>query len=313
MTLALTFPGGAVAHQHVSERETAEHQTPCGWDDARWEDCFPTSTVMFLRLTGHPEIPASHQEAEALRCDGGAQPTGGTSYAVMSAAVRKRYGFGLPRQTFGTATVLAALKPGTAAIVGGSMAAFGSASHWSRWDPSYDGLHVVAVARRDSTDRVWWMDPEAPVQYRDASGVTRDYVGEWMSDVDLASFMNAGGDKDAVIAPMRSSQEAPMLDFTIVKPLTGTVTVAGSGHAAVRLSDGARIGLPDGNVKTTVAAIRLTVPLDAAPGDRQSGYLIGDQAAILLASDVRFAASPDRYVEGYAAAKNAATQAVTAI
>jgi hypothetical protein len=98
----------------------------------------------------------------------------------------------------------------------------------------------------------------------------------------------------------------PMRNFELLRgtdglPIIGTVKVkspdgVSTPHSYLRLSDGA-LRPADGLVGVTKAAvkIRLTDPITAGPQpegvDRQSGFLIGDLAAFLLATDVSF--TPD--------------------
>ena len=91
-----------------------------------------------------------------------------------------------------------------------------------------------------------------------------------------------------------------MLSFRFIEPAVGTVTVKGTGHALIRLSDGIRYAVTAGEVRESFAKITLLSPLDTAPGDRSTCYLIGKrpadatniEAAILLATDVTYAAAP---------------------
>jgi hypothetical protein len=168
---------GGFEHVHVSERESA-HMSPCGWDDAAWEDCNPDATLEFLRASGTPGAPATHAEGEALRCDSGRAPTGGTNLGDMIKAAKVRYGRDIGPIVFGNATVWAAMKPGTVATVGGSMGAYMVGSHWRRWLPGFAGAHQACAFRVDSQDRVWWCDPLAPTAWS----------GEWMSKVDFMKF-----------------------------------------------------------------------------------------------------------------------------
>ena len=96
-------------------------------------------------------------------------------------------------------------------------------------------------------------------------------------------------DKLAVFRRYFGEGEADMLDFDILEPAVGTIVVPGAGHSYVVLASGKRVDIAAGysNVYGT-AKIKLRVPLDANPGDRQTGYLTGVNAAFFLASDVVF-------------------------
>lgn len=167
-------------HHHVTEREIA-HQSPCGFDDASWEDCTFCVAVEWLRAIGHTSIPATHAEAEALRCASGRAPTGGTNQDDVRRAALARYGIALPAALEGFDALWSALAPGHVASVQGSMGAFAAGSHFRRWDPAFAGGHDALAARLDALDRVWWCDPLAP------EGL--GYEGEWMAKADLERFV----------------------------------------------------------------------------------------------------------------------------
>lgn len=175
--------------------------SPCGWDDASWEDCNPTATLMMLRAAGHPEIPATHEEVEEFRCASGRAPTGGTNLGDMTRAAKVRYGLDLPPVT-AKPDLWAAMVPGTVASVSGSMGVFPAGSRWRRWDPPFKGNHQVCAFRLDSSDRVWWCDPLAPTQYRSGTQ-TLEYTGEWMPKADFLAFATIG----AIVAPFSSPEE----------------------------------------------------------------------------------------------------------
>jgi hypothetical protein len=92
-------------------------------------------------------------------------------------------------------------------------------------------------------------------------------------------------------------QEEPMLGIRIVEAVSGVSTVKSDAqHYLVRLRDGARLKVPSGERRDVVAKVALLEPLDAYPGDRTNGYLIGGlvgqpniEAAFILATDVDFA------------------------
>ena len=116
-----------------------------------------------------------------------------------------------------------------------------------------------------------------------------------------------------------------MLAFRFLAPAVGTVTVKGAGHSLIRLSDGKRYAVPDGQKRESFAKVSLLQPLDTAAGDRSTCYLIGAidttaatdpnvEAAVLLATDVTYAAGPavDCTAVVEAARKEAAAAATTA-
>mgnify|MGYP001579767008 CR=1 FL=1 len=124
--------------------------------------------------------------------------------------------------------------------------------------------------------------------YGDASHLWHTHVA-WARDTEQ-------NDKLAVFRRYFGEGEADMLDFDILEPAVGTIVVPGAGHSYVVLASGKRVDIAAGysNVYGT-AKIKLRVPLDANPGDRQTGYLAGVNAAFFLASDVTFtpAVMPD--------------------
>ena len=167
-------------HKHVSERQ------PGAWIDCTWD-----SGVEFVRLTHDKSIPATHAEGDALRKASG-DLVGGSNIGDLRKGIRARYGYWTPLPISGFAALWAALKPGTAAVVQGSMAAFGPSHRLSRFDPTFDGGHASLVIRLDGNDRVWWCDPEGP-----ATG----YIGEWMSKAELSSFVKAFAGQH-IVAPI---------------------------------------------------------------------------------------------------------------
>lgn len=187
-------PGG---HVHVSEREIEHVWTDGQKDDRRWEDCAYCSAVEWVRAIGHPEVPATHAEAEALRRDAGQGPAGATSIDQLRTGLKTRYAIDTPAiKTW--AALSAALVPGSAAVVIGSMGVLDA--HWRRWDPAFGGVHATCVFRLDDSPAVWWCDPLAP------SG---GYAGERMTLDVLETYVRAAGAGHLV-----GLMEAPMLPIT---------------------------------------------------------------------------------------------------
>lgn len=96
-------------------------------------------------------------------------------------------------------------------------------------------------------------------------------------------------------SPMPSSGPAQPIggevqNFSVLPGPSGSLVVNGAGHYYLRLADGTRHGIAAGTAKSPAHPIKLTLPLSGgAPGaDRSTGYLVGDDAAFLLASDVTF-------------------------
>lgn len=119
-----------------------------------------------------------------------------------------------------------------------------------------------------------------------------------------------------------TAPEEPVRNFTLLYGLdgrlvTGSLLVRTSAdgttpHSYLRLKDGVLVKATGivGKVKQAVK-VRLTeniTPKDVPGVDRRTGYLIGDDAAFLLESDVNFTPYPikDNFNEGVVAAANAA-------
>jgi hypothetical protein len=100
------------------------------------------------------------------------------------------------------------------------------------------------------------------------------------------------GNKLYAAVPIRElqvSQEAtdmPGLRVVDLKPLGGFAVIRGNDHAAIQLADRERIKLPANDCKQIIAEGRLDPPLDNVPGDRSSVVLVGNEAAVLLKSDI---------------------------
>jgi hypothetical protein len=88
-------------------------------------------------------------------------------------------------------------------------------------------------------------------------------------------------------------EEEPMLAFKILEGESGagTVTINADSQSAIILATGKLFPLANGLTKRSFAKIKLTKPFDNQPGDRQTGYLIGEDAALMLATAVEF--TPD--------------------
>lgn len=183
-------------HKHVSERQ------PGAWIDCTWD-----SGVEFVRLTHDKSIPATHAEGDALRAATG--DTGGSNIGDLRKGIRARYGYWTPLPISGFADLWAALKPGTAAVVQGSMAAFGPSHRLSRFDPTFDGGHASLVIRLDGNDRVWWCDPEGP-----ATG----YIGEWMAKAELSAFVKAFAGQHIVAPIITAAAQEGNVDLKTYTP-----------------------------------------------------------------------------------------------
>jgi hypothetical protein len=253
------------AHVHVSEREAA-HQSPCGFDDEKDEDCGWDTAIEFLRASGHPEIPATHAEAEALRCAAGEPPTGPSSVADIRRGIAARYGIAAPPRLAGGQAVWNALRPGFVGLVGGSMGVFAPDSHWRRWDRPFGGGHYITFFRLDATDRLWHCNPQAPLTFK-ASGLLRSYDGEWMPKAEFLAYVD-GLDVGALVAPVMGGT---MVGFKPAGAFIGTFRIR-PGHSLISLVDTRHhfpfLTWPGGtDVLNVVAAIDLRRPIDGAPID----------------------------------------------
>lgn len=89
-----------------------------------------------------------------------------------------------------------------------------------------------------------------------------------------------------------SSEDDMGVSFTILPGPSGSLVVNGSGHAYQRILDGTLHQVPDGYPKAWAQPVKLLKPMNTGPGDRQTGYLVGDEAAVFLAQDVTFTPVP---------------------
>jgi hypothetical protein len=87
------------------------------------------------------------------------------------------------------------------------------------------------------------------------------------------------------------------LQFDVSTVEKGTVTVKGTNHSAIRISDGKRYAIGQGVTFTSCAKVTLEQPLDTVAGDRKTGYIgqIGviGSAGYMLAMDVTYAKAAD--------------------
>jgi hypothetical protein len=172
-------PAALWAHEHVTEREP----------DGTWEDCTFTAGLMHARVALRASIPATHAEMQALRAASGLSTHGGANIDDLQRGYARRYGWSGGTEVKGFSNLWYTLRPGRSATAQGSMAAFPSGHRLRRWDPGFRGAHAVLIARLDTSDRVWWDDPLAPL------GV--GYEGEWVTKAQLKAYVDrltvAGG------------------------------------------------------------------------------------------------------------------------
>lgn len=224
-----------IGHNHVSEREVA-HLWPDGrQDDSRWEDCLWCSVVMFLNDTHDGGLPDTLKYAERLRAASGEPPTGGSNAWDAQRGIKAVLGLSVPVVT-GFAALWAALTPGRAAAIAGSMGVFPDGHNLRRHLPGFEGGHSVYVARLDSSDRVWWDDPLA---------ADNGYSGQWVTKADLKRFVDGLPGGGHLVRTLRSiaapTTEDPMEALTRYVPgykaaVKATANVrSGPKFAATRL------------------------------------------------------------------------------
>lgn len=135
---------------HVSERES----------DGTWEDCTWCAGLEWFRLCYDAAIASTHAEMQALRAASGEPLDGGSNIGNLRDGIRARYGVTVVGVISGFNALKAALTPGNAAVVQGSMKVFGSTHRLSVWDRGFDGAHAALVV--NVAGLLYWCDPEAP-------------------------------------------------------------------------------------------------------------------------------------------------------
>lgn len=206
-------------HQHVSEREVA-HQGPCGWDDGRWENCLDVAVIEFVRATGHPEIPATHAEAEELRCASGLPATGASNFTAIRAGVKARYGLALPPVVKGATAIWTALAPGTAAVIIGAGSPGGHQA-------GFTAGHAITAFRLDPVDAVWACDGLAPASYN----------GERLTKAQLFAYIAGQPTGGAIIGTIVGGSSM-IVGFKSATPAIGPGMVRlAAGHSLVNMRE----------------------------------------------------------------------------
>lgn len=94
------------------------------------------------------------------------------------------------------------------------------------------------------------------------------------------------------LPPSDTPPEVPVQSFTILpSAATGSLTIKGAGYAYLRLLDGTLHPTPPTFAKSIAfGPVKLLNPIPGgkAGADRATGYVVGDEAAFLLESDVTF-------------------------
>lgn len=179
-------------HRHITERDGT---TP-------WNDCTWASGLEWYRLVYDASRPATIAEMHALRAASGEPTTGGSNLGDLARGIAARYHVTIPARVDNNTLP----QPGQAAVVQGSMVAFGSSNPLSKWDPSFDDSHAVLVMNLGGV--FYWCDPEAP------AGAAVPVV---ISKADLLAFISKFNGQ-SVIGNIKGyqapAQEADMLPLT---------------------------------------------------------------------------------------------------
>ena len=287
--LACSAARRVTTHRHVSERTSS----------GPWVLCTECSAVMWQIVTG-ATVPATRAEACALRRAEGPDRScekEGSSAAQLRVGMKARWDRNAPASIGGWPALAAALVPGTAAIVMGSMGAFPDGSHWRRWDPGFTGRHATEVERRDEQSRVWWDDPLAPVG---------SYHGEWMPLTELERFVRGWAGARHIVAPLTGWSGGGNQPVTLIANPTndpiGTVKVAGTGHTLVDPAGGPNRPVADATNLAVYGTAKLSAPYPGTGGDRSNVYVVSasGHAYFLLFADGIYTPDPnaDRYDEG---------------
>jgi hypothetical protein len=263
------------------------------------EDCAAASDLMAANKATTGDYPANRAERERIRTATG-KPHGGLTVADINHANRTLYGNELTVANVPFSRFLSdymALDYG-AVLLGN---AHNLTSHYNRWDPGFgqkpNAGHAVYVQGEGpggsrKAGFLWWMNPLAPWTYQ----------GEWIPTAVVQAYAWGIGQSGLVQEGAWRSTGGPnvpgdsMPGFTLLPGPPGTVTLKGAGHYYLKLSDNTLHGPLD---PATFAPrrgypIHMDEPVHGAiPGqDRQTAWLIGDEAAALLASDVTVAFAP---------------------
>ena len=147
------------------------------------------------------------------------------------------------------------------------------------------------IAERDDGTHVW--------RYVDGRLIGKPDSQELPHHLHVSYFRDSETrDKRPTFRAFYEPEEDPMgLRFQLLGHAVGFVTVNGDGHALIRVYDSGHVPVPAGQKREVYARVRLREPLDANPGNRRDGWLIGEtwppdqdnyEAAFVLASDVTF-------------------------
>ncbi len=163
----------------VSEKEDAHFWPNNVFDDSADEDCVFVSGLMQFLAHRPGGAAATLAEAELIRHAAGLLPKGPAGSDDLIRGELKLFGWA-PAKVRGFSGLWGALVPGMSATVSGVPTNAPSGSPIRRWLPNYAKGHRIYAERRDTTDRIWIIDPEG------STGGA--YRGEWCSRSDLAAF-----------------------------------------------------------------------------------------------------------------------------
>lgn len=257
--------------------------------DPLTEDCVAASGLDIAAAAGIGN-PVNRLEREALRVDSG-DTSGGQSLESLARGLDKRYGH---RPHSSTTWQYVVDHPERWFVCIGQYKAL--SPHLRRWQLSGSFLHAVAFGPATATER-WWANPLAPPSYG----------GEPVSLAQIRKYMATGADAAVSFAENEFSitggGDQPVVGFSVLDGPSGTVSVKGAGHWYMTLDDGKMHGPinPTNFPPRLGHPVHLNAPIPGGSGDRQTGWLVGGQAAFLLATDVSVDFGPvpdDRYDQG---------------
>lgn len=232
-------------------------------EPGQWEDCVWCSGVMLANgIAGANVRPSTRDEYEGLRFDatGVAEAGGdGSNLRELRTGLERRYHLTDVQLGGGWPGFLQACPPGRYAVVQGMNGSLPTRLRGT----NYLGPHAIAFARDRDLSGILLQPLDPP-----GAGGERATLGE------LRAFYETLPGAEWLVGPIIGRRAAD-LRFKTLRNVAGKVTVAqGSGYQFVTL-DGRRIDAPAGQVREAIALVELTPPLDDAPGDRATAYLVG--------------------------------------
>ena len=264
------------------------------------DDCWAVATIWAHRAaTGDTHLPTMTEFRAAAGNPDKPGPTGGNIADIMRACAKLWPGTAVQYSSPGWTPFVAAVKAGNIA----SLAVLSSKLP-ANLRFGFAGNHQVGVAYEGGQLVV--ANPLAP-QGSAPIPITEDALHKAASAV-------ANG---WILAAL--FEATPMLNFHVISPLaTGLLTVTHAGHSYLRLVDGVLVEMGVGMTKQAVR-IQLTEDCPGKPStpgqDRKSGYLVGDLAAFILATDCTFtpAVTGDAAAARKAGFNEAKAKAITAV